>query len=40
MKLIKSRVLFDGVEEKQNLLIGFEDDEIRYVGSRKPEEKR
>jgi imidazolonepropionase-like amidohydrolase len=40
MKLIKSRVLFDGVDEKQNLLIGFEGDEIRYVGSRKPEENR
>jgi len=40
MKLIKSRVLFDGVDEKQNLLIGFEGDEIRYVGSRKPEVNR
>lgn len=40
MKLIKSRVLFDGVDEKENLLIGFEGDEIKYVGSRKPEEDR
>src|SRR5229473_6928468 len=38
MKLIKSRILFDGSDEKENLLIGFEGDEIRYVGSRKPEE--
>ena len=38
MKLIKSRILFDGVDEKENLLIGFEGDEIMYVGSRKPED--
>ena len=38
MKLIKSRVLFDGVDEKENLLIGFEGDQITYVGSRKPED--
>lgn len=38
MKLIKSRILFDGVDEKENVLIGFEGDEIRYVGSRKPED--
>ena len=40
MKLIKSRTLFDGVDEKENLLIGFEGDEIKYVGSKKPEEER
>ena len=40
MKLIKSRKLFDGVDEKENLLIGFEGDEIKYVGSKKPEEER
>jgi imidazolonepropionase-like amidohydrolase len=40
MKLIKSRILFDGVDEKENLLIGFEGDEIKYVGSRKPDEDR
>jgi hypothetical protein len=38
MKLIKSRILFDGVDEKENLLIGFEGDEIKYVGSKKPED--
>ena len=38
MKLIKSRILFDGVDEKENVLIGFEGDEITYVGSRKPED--
>ncbi len=38
MKLIKSKILFDGVDEKENLLIGFEGDEIMYVGSRKPED--
>jgi imidazolonepropionase-like amidohydrolase len=36
MKLIKSKVLFDGVDEKRNLLIGFEGDEIRYVGNTEP----
>jgi hypothetical protein len=40
MKLIKSRILFDCVGEKQNPLIGFDGDEIKYVGSRKPEEDR
>jgi len=37
MKLIKSKVLFDGAEEKENM-IGFEGDEIKYVRSRKPDE--
>jgi hypothetical protein len=27
MKVIKSKVLFDGAEEKENLLIGFEGDD-------------
>jgi hypothetical protein len=40
MKLIKSTVLFDGAEEKENMIIGFEGDEIKYVGSRKPDEGR
>jgi imidazolonepropionase-like amidohydrolase len=40
MKLIKSKVLFDGAEEKENMIIGFEGDEIKYVGSRKPDEDR
>ncbi|MDQ3868203.1 MAG: imidazolonepropionase, partial [Thermoproteota archaeon] len=38
MKVIKSKILFDGVDERQNCFIGFEDDEIKYVGTRKPEE--
>ena len=33
MKLIKSEILFDGVHERKNCLIGFEDDQIKYVGS-------
>ena len=40
MKLIKPKVLFDGAEEKKNLLIGFEGDEIKYVGSTKPEDRQ
>jgi len=40
MKLIKSKVLFDGAVEKENMIMGFEGDEIKYVGSRKPEEDR
>jgi imidazolonepropionase-like amidohydrolase len=40
MKLIKSKVLFDGAEEKENMIIGFEGDEIKYVGRRKPDEDR
>src|SRR5919109_2848740 len=38
MKVIKSKLLFDGVDEKIDYFIGFEDDEIKYVGSSKPEE--
>jgi len=38
MKLIKSRILFDGIDEKENLLIGFEGEEIKYVGSKKSED--
>lgn len=40
MKLIKSKVLFDGAEEKEDMIIGFEGDEIKCVGSRKPDEDR
>jgi len=36
MKLIKSKVSFDGFAEKRNVLIGFEGDEIKYVGNAKP----
>src|SRR5919108_355484 len=32
MKVIKSKLLFDGVDEKIDYFIGFEDDEIKYVG--------
>jgi imidazolonepropionase-like amidohydrolase len=38
MKLIKSKLLYNGVDEKQDYIIGFEDDEIKYVGSSQPEE--
>lgn len=38
MKLIKSKLLYNGVDEKQDYFIGFEDDEIKYVGSSQPEE--
>jgi len=40
MKLIKSNVLFDGAEEKENIIIGFEGQEIMYVTSRKPDGDR
>ena len=39
MKVIKSKILFDGVDERQNYFIGFEDDEIKYLGSSKPQEE-
>jgi imidazolonepropionase-like amidohydrolase len=32
MKLIKSKILFDGLDERRGLLIGFEGDKITYVG--------
>jgi imidazolonepropionase-like amidohydrolase len=32
MKLIKCNSLFDGIEEKRDYYIGYEDDEIKYVG--------
>jgi imidazolonepropionase-like amidohydrolase len=38
MKVIKSKLLFDGVCEKRDYFIGFENDEIKYVGSRRPKE--
>lgn len=38
MELIKSKVLFDGLDEKRNMLIGFEGDEIKYVGNTEPEQ--
>ena len=39
MKLVKSKTLFDGISERNDLFIGFEDDEIKYVGSNKPAEE-
>lgn len=36
MKIIKSSTLYDGVDEKNNYYIGFEDNKIIYVGLEKP----
>ncbi len=36
MKIIKSTLLYDGVDEKHNYYIGFEDSKITYVGLDKP----
>jgi imidazolonepropionase-like amidohydrolase len=36
MKLVKTKVLFDGTSEGKDLFIGFEEDEIKYVGRDKP----
>ena len=38
MKVIKSRLLFDGLDEKRDCFIGFENDEIKYVENRKSKE--
>ena len=32
MKLVKCKTLFDGIEEKSDCYIGFEGNEIKYVG--------
>lgn len=40
MKLIRSKTLFDGINERKDVYIGFEDDEIKYVGSSKPAEEK
>jgi imidazolonepropionase-like amidohydrolase len=34
--LVKTRTLFDGISERKDIFIGFEGDEIKYVGSSKP----
>ena len=34
IKLIKCNSLFDGTEEKRDCQIGFEGDEIKYVGGK------
>jgi imidazolonepropionase-like amidohydrolase len=39
MKLIRSKTLFDGKNEKHDMYIGFENDEIKYVGRHKPEKQ-
>lgn len=36
MKIIKSSTLYDGVDEKTDYYIGFENDIITYVGREKP----
>jgi cytosine/adenosine deaminase-related metal-dependent hydrolase len=38
MKVIKSNILFDGVSERKDIFVGFEGDEIKYVGNNKPQE--
>jgi imidazolonepropionase-like amidohydrolase len=38
MKVIKSDTLFDGISERKDMFVGFEDDEIRYLGNSKPSE--
>ena len=38
MKVIKTSTLFDGASERKNMFVGFEGDEIRYVGNSKPQE--
>lgn len=35
MQLVKTRTLFDGISERKDIFIGFEGDEIKYVGSSK-----
>jgi len=36
MQLIKTQILFDGVNELKDCFIGLEKDNIRYVGKKKP----
>jgi len=38
MKIIKANTLFDGINEKKNCFIGFEHDEIKFVGNNKPDD--
>jgi imidazolonepropionase-like amidohydrolase len=38
MKAIKSKILFDGTSERKDVFVGFEGNEIRYVGNSKPPE--
>jgi hypothetical protein len=36
MKLVRSSTMYDGIGEKTNYYIGFEDDKITYVSLEKP----
>ena len=36
MKLVRFSIIYDGIGEKTNYYIGFEDDKITYVSSEKP----
>ena len=38
MKIIKAKYLFDGISERKDVFIGFDNDEIKYVDGSKPEE--
>lgn len=38
MKIIKANHLYDGISERKDVFIGFDDDEIKYVDGGKPEE--
>jgi imidazolonepropionase-like amidohydrolase len=36
VKAIKSKKLYDGIGEKNDYCVGFEDNRITYIGSEKP----
>ena len=36
MKLIQTKLLFDGINEKKNCFIGIEGNKIKFVGHNKP----
>ncbi len=38
MKIIKTNCLLDGINERKDVFIGFDNEEIKYVDSGKPEE--
>ena len=39
MQVIKASHLFDGINERKDVFIGFENDTIQYVENTKPEEE-
>ncbi len=39
MKVIKASHLFDGINERKDVFIGFENDTIQYVDNNKPKEE-